>query len=93
MNTYRFVGTKMSIGDIELVKVGQSVQLETVDPRWPLVTEKQFEAAAFDAAQLEKFGHHQARHMAPPDFMEKLKSLWALIGKPDAAETTKKGSK
>ena len=67
--TYRFVGTKMNIGDIELVKVGQPIQLDTVDWRWPLVTEKQFEAAAFDAAELEKYGHHAARHMAPPEFM------------------------
>jgi hypothetical protein len=92
MATYRFVGSKMSIGDAELVSVGQSIELDQVDPLWPLVTNAQFEAAKFEPEHLKKFAHHNARHLAPAEFMEKLKGLWKLVGTPDAPKT-EKGSK
>jgi hypothetical protein len=89
--TYRFVGSKMSIGDAELVSIGQAVELDAVDPRWPLVTNAQFEAAKFDPDHLKKFAHHTARHLAPAEFMNKLTALWKLVGTPDAPE--RKGGK
>ena len=45
------------------------------------------------AEHLKKFAHHSARHLAPDEFMEKLKGLWKLVGTPDAPAPEKKGGK